>query len=82
MSDALIDPERSARFGEPIPISSERSRLRREGIEHIDVFGQLVVPCNSSFDPAPRRDGWVPRFVSVNLGARPQKWITYRRPGA
>lgn len=80
MSTTLIDAERSERFGEQIPIADERLRLHREGIEHIDVIGQLQVPCHSSRDRAPRREGWEPCFVSINLNARPQKWVIYRRP--
>ena len=80
MSATPIDVERSKRFGEPIPTSEERARLRREGIEHIDVIGQLQVPLASSWDRAPEREGWEPKFVSVNLNARPQKWVIYRRP--
>lgn len=79
MSAALIDVVRSERFGEQIPVDSERLRMRKEGIEHIDVIGQLQVPCFSSWDRAPSREGWEPFFVAVNLDRRPQKWVTYRR---
>ena len=82
MSVTPIDVERSECFGEPIPVSEERARLRREGIEHIDVYGQLKVPLDSSWDSAPRREGWEPKFVAINLNAKPQKWVTYRRPAA
>lgn len=77
-----IDIERSKRFGEQIPTGEERTRCRREGIEHIDVIGQLKVPLASSWDRAPEREGWEPRFVAINLNATPQKWVTYRRPKA
>jgi hypothetical protein len=79
VSTALIDVERSERFGEQIPIADERLRLRREGIEHIDVYGHLTVPVDSSWDRAPGREGWEPYWVTVNLDNRPQKWVTYRR---
>ena len=79
MSAALIDEERSARFGEQVPVANERLRMCREGIEHIDVYGHLKVPVASSRDPAPTRIGWEPYWVSVSLNSRPQKWFTYRR---
>ena len=75
-----IDMERSERFGEQIPTAIERARLHREGKEHIDVLGQLRVPLASSWDHAPVREGWEPRFVSINLDGQPQKWVIYRRP--
>ena len=43
MTEVLIDPIRSARFGEQIPTAAERARLRREGVEHINVNGDLEV---------------------------------------
>ena len=82
MSATPIDVERSKRFGEQIPTADGRLRVRREGIEHIDVCGQLKVPCISSWEREPKREGWEPFFVAVNLNAMPQKWITYRRPKA
>lgn len=82
MSSALVDTARSERFGEQVLISSERQRMHREGIEHIDVFGHLRVPVDSSLDRAPKREGWEPYFVSINIKARPQKWFTYRRIAA
>lgn len=79
VSATLVDVERSERFGEEIPVAEERLRMRREGIEHIDVYGHLKVPVMSSWDRAPEREGWEPYFVAVSLNERPQKWFTYRR---
>jgi hypothetical protein len=79
VSESLIDVARSERFGEQIPVGSERLRMRREGIEHIDVCGKLKVPVASSLDRAPMREGWEPYWVTINLKERPQKWVTYRR---
>jgi len=80
MTAIQLDPIRSARFGEPVPTAAERARLRREGVEHINVNGDLEVPVARSIDAAPKREGWEPRWVAVNLNATPQKWVTYRRP--
>jgi hypothetical protein len=77
---AAIDPIRSARLGEQIPTASERLRLQRKGVEHINVNGHLEVPLASSWDRPPVRKGWEPFFVAVNLDAKPQKWVIYRRP--
>lgn len=74
-----LDPVRSARFGENVPTASERLRLRRAGVEHVNVFGQLEVPLASSWDFTPAREGWEPFFVTVHLSQHPQKWVTYRR---
>jgi hypothetical protein len=65
-----------------IPPYAERQKAWVEGRDHIDVSGNLKVAVDSSYDPAPKREGWVPRFVSVNLDGWPsghQKWVTYRR---
>jgi hypothetical protein len=80
LNDPLIDAERSACFGEQIPIETERARLRLEGIEHIDQSGKLQVPVDSSLVAAPERHGWEPYFVNFNLSRTPEKWVAYRRP--
>ena len=80
MCEIEIDPERSARVGEPVPVSAERERMRREGIEHINVDGRLEVPVWNYLDPTPIREGWEPYWVNVNLDRKPVRWITYRRP--
>lgn len=69
--------------GVVIPPYEERAAARREGREHVSVSGYLQVPCASSLDPSPHRDGWEPFFVSVNLAAEPpapKMWVSYRNP--
>lgn len=47
--------------------------------EHIDERGRLSVPVERAMDVTPRREGWEPYWVNVNLGASPQKVVKYRR---
>lgn len=47
--------------------------------EHIAINGHLHVPVMRWIDPAPRREGWEPFFVTVNLSRTPPKQYIYRR---
>jgi hypothetical protein len=57
----------------------QRALARANGIEHLDVIGNLCVPVDSSIEVAPKREGWEPFWVNVNLSRKPQKWILYRK---
>ena len=57
-------------------------RRAEEGREFIGVYGHLEVPVESSWESTPKREGWEPCWVAVNLSNRPQKWISYKRTEA
>jgi hypothetical protein len=57
----------------------EMTQEERQSVEHIDIRGQLKVPVASAMDNAPKRPGWEPFWVTVNLDRDPQKMVTYRR---
>jgi hypothetical protein len=49
-------------------------------VEHITITGSLSVPVARSTDPSPKREGWKPRWVNVNLkDERTQKQVLYSR---
>lgn len=58
---------------------SPRPALPPRSEEYIDISGHLRVPCASSMERAPAREGWEPFFVSVNLADPTPKVISYRR---
>ena len=47
-------------------------------IEQRNPWGMLRVPVANAMDPAPKREGWEPYFVSVLLNDPVQKVVTYR----
>jgi hypothetical protein len=47
--------------------------------EHISSFGVLRVPVKRSYDPTPKREGWEPFFVNINLDDPIQKVVSYKR---
>jgi hypothetical protein len=56
-----------------------RPALPKRSEEFIDIRGHLNVPCTSSLDPAPTRDGWAPFWVNVNLNDPIRKVVFYKR---
>jgi hypothetical protein len=49
-------------------------------IEHITIRGDLSVPVARSIDRTPKREGWKPRWVNINLNdERTQKQVLYSR---
>jgi hypothetical protein len=47
-------------------------------VEHVNTHGQLVVPVANSLDPSPKRPGWRPWWVNINLKRDPQKLVYYK----
>jgi hypothetical protein len=47
--------------------------------EHLDSENRLVVPVRYRFDSTPKRDGWKPFWVNVNLNRIPVRYVTYKR---
>ena len=54
----------------PLPPRSE---------EYIDILGHLQVPVASWWDSAPKREGWIPYWVNINLSREPVKIYSYKR---
>ena len=66
--------DRSSEIGQrPIPPLPPRSE------EHIDIRGNLCVPVARSIDPAPKREGWTPYWVNIDLSDPIQKVVKYHR---
>jgi hypothetical protein len=57
----------------PIPPLPPRSE------EHVDIHGHLCAPVARSIDPAPKRHGWKPYWVNINLNDPVQKVVKYKR---
>jgi len=72
MRDMTIERHQTPR--PPLPKRSE---------EHIDITGRLRVPVASWWDDPPKREGWEPYFVNVNLDPETNdgmaKVYSYRR---
>jgi hypothetical protein len=61
---------------------SPRPALPPRSEEYIDISGHLRVPCASSMERAPAREGWEAFFVNVNLADPIQKVCIYKRATA
>lgn len=49
-------------------------------VEHITITGSLSVPVARSIDPSPKREGWKPYWVNINLAdEQTQKQVLYKR---
>lgn len=75
MRDMTI--ERHLKPRPPLPPRSE---------EYIDISGHLRVPVARAWYPwdearAPKREGWEPFFVAIDLSDPIQKVVSYRRTG-
>ncbi len=51
----------------------------QRAMEFVDSRNHLHVPVVKSYDPAPKREGWKPRFVYINLLHPIQKVVLYER---